>query len=152
LSAWAALWSGQAEGVVRVIMETGGSASRVVTEGLDALSRPGATWQFAPMPVGVATRGPLGGASAPNPTVAIASGATQARVAITEARREVVVRIDGQPAGGQPPLVLLVPMAEDTEPRIALVQPQSGAPYLLARFSDVPAGDYLVALEPRTDS
>jgi Putative zinc-finger len=148
LSAWAASWSGRAEATVRVIMETSGNASRVVTDGLEALSRPGTAWQFAAVPVAVPTRGPLAGGSAPPPTVALATGATQARVFVGEARREVVVRLDGQLAGGRPPLVLLVPVDEAAEPRLAVIEPRPGVAYMLARFSDVPAGDYVVAFEP----
>ena len=57
LSSWAEEWTGRVEAAVRVVVEAPGSASRVVTEGLEALSRPGTGWQFAAVPVGMPTRG-----------------------------------------------------------------------------------------------
>jgi hypothetical protein len=148
LGSWAEEWTGRVEAAVRVVMEAPGSASRVVTEGLEALSRPGTGWQFAAVPVAMPTRGPRARGAAASPTIALASGTPQARVAVGGARREIVVRLDALPGGRQPPLVLLVPVTEDGEPRVAMPEQQPGAPYLLARFDDVPPGEYVVAFEP----
>ena len=52
------------------------------------------------------------------------------------------------PADRQPPLVLLVPVAEGGEPRVADPEQQPGAPYLVARFDNVAPGEYVVAFEP----
>jgi hypothetical protein len=152
LGAWAAQWRGHAEGAVRVVLDATGAASHVVTEGLDGLTRPGASWQFAPIPVAVPTRGPRAGGAPSRPTVALAPGSQQARVAVGGARREIVVRIDGQPADRRPPLVLLVPLDNDVQPRLAVVESQPDLPYLLARFADVPVGEYVVAFEPFADA
>ncbi len=148
LASWADEWTGRVEAAVRVVMETPGSASRVVTEGLEALSRPGTGWQFAAVPVGMPSRGPRAQGAGSSPTIALASGTSQARVAVGGARREIVVRLDAVPEDRQPPLVLLVPVTQDGEPRLAVPEQQPGAPYLLARFENVPAGEYVVAFEP----
>jgi hypothetical protein len=148
LDTWAEEWTGRVEAAVRVVMAAPGSASRVVTEGLEALSRPGTGWQFAAVPVGMPTRGPRAQGKAPSPTVALASGTSQARVAVGGARREIVVRLDALPGDRQPPLVLLVSVTEDDEPRLAIPEQQPGAPYFVARFDDVPPGEYVVAFEP----
>jgi hypothetical protein len=147
LGSWAEQWTGRVEAAVRVVMEAPERASRVVTEGLEGLSRPGTGWQFAVVPVPMPTRGPRAGGAPPGPTIALAEGAAQARVAVGGARREIVVRLD-RPAADRPPLVLLVPVAGDGEARLAVPAPQAGTPYLIARFDDVAPGEYVVAFEP----
>jgi hypothetical protein len=148
LTIWAERFAGRAEAAVRVVVDAGSGASHVVTEGLEALSRVGSTWQFAAIPVATPTRGPR--SSAPGlPTVALATGVAQvARVAVGGARREVVVRLDAPQVGSVQPLVLLVPVSGDAEPRIVALEPQPGVAYLVARFTDLPVGEYVVAFEP----
>jgi hypothetical protein len=151
LASWAERWAGAAEAAVRVVLAAPGSASRIVTEGLDALARPGAAFQFAPVPAAIPTRGPRGrGAGPPRAALAVASanGTSLARIAVGGEQREVVVRLDTLPAGAQPPLVLLAPIAGPGEPRVALPERQPGLPYWIARFDDLPPGEYLVAFEP----
>jgi hypothetical protein len=147
LMAWSEHWSGRAEAAVRVVMDAHAGASRVLTEGLEALSRPGSAWQFAPLAVPAPTRGPRAGETERSPTVALAAGVhTQARVAVGGERREIVVRLDGHLDPGRAPLVLLIPDSGD--PRLALPEQPAGAPYWIARFADVPPGEYIVAFEP----
>lgn len=154
LATWVERWAGTAEAAVRVVLEAPGQASRIVTEGLDALTRPGTSWQFSLAPAPIPTRGLRGrGAIPPPPAVAVASldGAAQARVAVGGERGEVVVRVDGLPADQQAPLVLLVPVGQG-EPRVAAPQQHPDAAYAIVRFEDVPPGQYVVAFEPPADA
>jgi hypothetical protein len=154
LARWRERWAGAVEAAVRVVVEAPGQASRIVTEGLDTLARPGTSWQFALAPAPVPTRGLLGrGAVPPPPAVAVSSieGAGQARVAVGGDRREVVVRVDGVSVGWPLPLVLLVPLTGG-EPRLALPEPQPNVDYAIARFDDVAPGQYVVAFEPAPDA
>lgn len=151
LATWVERWAGTAEVAVRVVFEGAGQASRVVTEGLEPLTRPGTSWQFSLATAATPTRGlPGRGATPPRPTVAVAAlgGAAQARVAVSGERRDVVIRLDALPATQAPPLVLLVPLAGDAEPRVTAPARQPGVEYLIARFDNVPIGSYLVAFEP----
>jgi hypothetical protein len=135
-------------------MEAPGQASQIVTSGLDTLLRPGTGWQFSLAPAPMPTRGLRGrGAVPPPPPTAIASldGAAQARVAVGSERREVVIRVDRLPADRPVPLVLLVPLG-DGEPRVAAPEPQPNVDYAIARFDDVPPGQYVVAFEPTVDA
>ncbi|MFN8633031.1 MAG: hypothetical protein U0893_04185 [Chloroflexota bacterium] len=153
LTRWAESWSGSVEAAVRVVMDAAGQASRVVTEGLDAVARPGSAWQFTLAPAPTPTRGGRGrGAVPPPPAVAEASigGAGRVRVAVNGERHDVVVRLDALPADQEPPLVLLVPVSGGGEPRVAEPERQPGIAYLIARFNRLPAGEYLVAFEPRS--
>lgn len=152
LRQWRERWAGRAEGAIRVILEAPGQAARIVTEDLEALVRPGGLWQFAPAPVPILTKGAVrvrGGKAAPPPaTVALAPGTPQARVAVTGEIGEVVVRIDELPPGQTPPLVLLIPTKEGSEPKVEALEQPKGVVYLIARFENVEPGDYLVAFEP----
>lgn len=150
LARWAERWSGGVEAAVRVVVGAAGEASRVVTEGLDAIARPGTAWQFSLVPAPTPTRGARGRGAAPSqPTVAVAAigGAAQARVAVSGERRELVVRLDGLPVDEVSPLILLVPLGGTSE---AQPERQPGIAYLIARFEQVPAGEYLVAFEPQS--
>jgi anti-sigma factor RsiW len=152
LTRWAEGWAGAAAASVRVIVGTPGRASRALAEGLEGLSQAAAAPPpaFAPAPGPV--RGAYGRAAEPaQPTVAVTSmgGVAQARVAVSGDRREVVVRIDELPGERLPPLILLVPLGtDDEEPRVTVPERQPSIPYLIARFADVPTGDYIVAFEP----
>jgi hypothetical protein len=61
---------------------------------------------------------------------------------------EVVVRVDALPAGRRAPLVLLMPLTATTSPRVQELTRPRGARYWLARFEQVPPGEYAVAFEP----
>jgi hypothetical protein len=149
---WRERWAGRAEAAVRVVVAAPGAASRVVTEGLDALLRPGATWQFGAAPAAMPVRGVVAREAAPPPvTVALASGAAPARVAVNDAAREIVARLEALPVGAdprEPPFVALIPTTEGAEPRRQPLERRRGATYWVARFADVSAGDYMVVFEP----
>jgi hypothetical protein len=151
LAQWAERWTGNVEAAVRVVVATAGQSSRVVTEGLDALTRPGSNWQFSLVPAPTPTRGARGrGAVPPQPATAVTSlgGTAQARVAVSGERREVVIRLDDLPPGQPTPMVLLVPIGKNGVPQVAEPERPPGVPYHVARFEQVPAGEYLVAFEP----
>ncbi len=154
LARWRDRWSGLAEGAVMLVVETPGRASRIVTEGLEALLRPGSLWQFAPVAATPPTRGPArpdlpGGEDTPvAPIVVAASGKTLVRIALSEDEREVVVRLDRLPAGRAAPLVVLLPDDASQEPQVSELVRQPETDYYIARFSDLPAGQYVAFIEP----
>ena len=154
VAAWERQWNGQAEAALRVVLDAPGQAARVLTEGLQELARPSAAWQFAPAPAAIPTRG-AARRGAPQPIVVTASsaGGPSARVAVSGERGEVAVRIDGVPAGSEPPLVLLIPIDRGptpvaSEPRLALPEPSPGSDAWIARFDGLGPGEYLIAFEP----
>ena len=154
VAAWERRWNGQAEAALRVVMDAPGQAARVLTDGLEELARPSASWQFAPAPAAIPTRG-AARRGAPQPIVVTAGnpGGPSARVAVSGERGEVAVRIDGVPAGSEPPLVLLVPIDRGpapvaAEPRLAVPEPSPGSDAWIARFDGLGPGDYLIAFEP----
>ena len=138
-----------AEEVVRVVMGAAGTASSVVSAGLEAIARPatGAVLTHA----AVRTRGSVrrrgGDAEAPT-SVAVTPGRLQASVQVREEGRLVVVTVDDLPEDDAPPLVLLVAIAEETDPVVKELESEPGAERLIARFEDLVPGDYLVAFEP----
>jgi hypothetical protein len=146
LEIWTTNWAGKAEGAVRVVMEAPGKAATIVTDGLSEVLHPKARWRFALelMPA------PIRGESEPH-TISLASTTTtpRARLAVSNEAREIEARIDDWPAGQNPPLVLLVPIREDLEPRVAELRRPSGISYCIARFERVEPGDYLIAIEPQ---
>ncbi|GEM_PF-1404066 len=150
LTRWREDWRSRAEAAVRVIFESPGKAARVVTEGLETVIRPGGLWQFDLAPASVKVLGATRtrGHRKAAPTVALAQGTSQARVAVTSAISEIEVRVDEWPAGQDPPLVLLVPTQEEGAPRVQEPKRLPGTQSLIARFENVEAGDYLVAFEP----
>jgi hypothetical protein len=150
LAQWAERWVGQAEAAVRIMLEAPGSAARVLTDGMEGLARPGASWQFAPVPTAMPTRGPAGRRATSQPVIVSAGGdgTPSARVSVSGQRGEVAVRLDDLPAGQEPPLVLLVPTDRGGEPRLTLPVRQPDADFWIARFEKLEPGDYLVAFEP----
>jgi hypothetical protein len=158
LAAWEQRWNGQVEAAVRVILDAPGQAARVLTDGLQELTRPSASWQFAPAPAAIPTRGAVRHRGTPQPVVVAAASADgpSARVAVSGERGEVTVRVDGVPAGGEPPLVLLLPIDHGqpgagqlaAEPRLAVLEPSPGSDAWIARFDGLGPGEYVVAFEP----
>lgn len=147
---WRERWAGKAEAAVRVVMEAQETASRIITEGLETLTRPGGMWQFAlqPTPVPVVGTVRTRGQTAPSPVaVALAPGDLQARVAVS-GEKEISVRVDEWPPGQTPPLVLLISTTEKSEPQVKELERTRGATYLITRFENVEPGDYVVAFEP----
>ncbi|MCC7368989.1 MAG: hypothetical protein IT306_11230 [Chloroflexi bacterium] len=155
VAAWERRWNGQVEAALQVVVDAPGQAARVLTEGVEGLARPSAAWRFAPAPAAIPTRGAARRGAA-QPIVVTASGTAggpSARVAVSGERGEVAVRIDGVPAGQQPPLVLLVPIDRgpapvSAEPRLALPEPGAGSDAWITRFEGLAAGEYLLAFEP----
>jgi hypothetical protein len=154
LTKWRERWAGLAEGAVLVVVGARDGASRLVGDGLDALLRPGAGWQIAPAPLPLPTRGAPGpgheATEAPIPTMeaSLGPGGTRARIALGKATRELVVRVDRLPAGIPPPLIILVPQDSGMASRIAEPARQPGTDYHVARFTDLPAGQYFAFFEP----
>jgi hypothetical protein len=59
----------------------------------------------------------------------------------------IEVRLTPMAHRQRPPLVLLVPMQEEGEPRVGTLQQEQGGEFY-ARFEGVSPGEYLVAFEP----
>ena len=148
LQRWLDLSAGQAEAAVRVVMEASGEASRLVTEGLEAMTRPQGRWQFSLEEAIVPTLGDTPKRSAP-PLAAIAlhAGKHQARVSLS-GPGEVSVRVDEQLPGQVRPLVLLVPEEGQAEPQVKELETGPDGVYLIARFENVAPGQYLTLFEP----
>jgi hypothetical protein len=76
-----------------------------------------------------------------------------ARVAVSGARGEIVVRLDDVQPGLQPPLVLVIPtglgqVGPAHEPRLGTPEPSPGSDGWIARFGGMGPGDYLIVFEP----
>jgi len=89
LATWAESRDGRAEGAVRLAIDRALSFSRIFTQGLDDVLRPGASWQFAnDMLTATPVRGTLGA----NPiAVAVAPGSPRAIVAVSSEASEIEV-------------------------------------------------------------
>jgi hypothetical protein len=169
LARWRDRFASAADGAVRVALEETARTSHLVTEGLDALLRPGARWRFAPAPAVVRTRGAVrtrGGAptraipsripvrtrgSVPTPapvTAALAPGQPQARITLSGDGRSVEVQVEAPAGGPPPPLVLLVPDRPDAAPEVKEPARQGAMGAWIARFDILEPGDYLVLFEP----
>lgn len=148
LRSWRLRWEGRAEACLRVVLSGVHDVAHIVADGVESLARPGSHWQFGEALAVAPVRGGFG---APAEVVLSAGspehGAT-ARVEIrTGARPEIVVRIDD--SRDFAPLVLLVPVGDAAGvPFAASSRRLPGEPSVVARFVDVAAGDYLVAIEP----
>jgi hypothetical protein len=159
LTDWLDTWAGKVEGSVRVIIEKMAEAyslsnSRIESEGLEAILRPGGAWQFATAPSqgrGIQTRGTD---TQLRVKIVETASALKARVSLDEDHGAIVVSVDDFPNGQTPPLVLLVPTGEGLEPRVKMLErdPETGrlpeTSDLIARFEGVDPGQYLVAFEP----
>jgi hypothetical protein len=116
LARWARRWEEQAQAAVRVVVEGPGTASRVVVEGLDALTRPASSRQLTPAVA--PTRGTLGAPEPTELTLALGPGAPRARIEVSGDRGDIVVRLEPLPRGQKLPLVLLVDAQSDAPPRV----------------------------------
>jgi hypothetical protein len=145
LRRWTEDFGAQADGAVRMIVETSAKAVTVVTNGIDEVLRPEARWQFALQPAPLRIRG-----QSEHGSISIATTASKprARVAISSEAREVEVRIDDWPSDQLPPLALLAPVGATLEPKIQELSRIPGVSYCIARFENVQPGEYLIALEP----
>lgn len=151
LERWREVSAGLAEGVVEIVMSPARDATRIITEGMEALIRPGAGWRFSPQAAYPVVRG-VGGERRPC-KIAVAENpeGMRASVKIEEpprAGREIVVYMDRPPRARDLPIVLLISTVGDPGREIRIRQMEPQAVGLLARFEDVPDGDYILAIEP----
>ncbi len=154
LRRWRASSRGLAEGAVRVTVKAVKDASQIATDGMDGLLRPGAWWRFTPQPALVAVRGGEGNKKAPPKIARAETGDQIARVKVDdedERAREVVVSVDRFPREREAPIVMLASMGEGGEDKPRFIQMQRHGLGLLAKFRDLPPGEYLVAFEPFPD-
>ena len=148
LRQWLAEVSTKTGAAFRVALEAGERASRVVTEGLDMLFPPAPALQPVRVRGAVRTRGgPVRGATPPATTVPLSAASPQARVELQGDDGVIEVHVASVGQGQSPPLVLLVPMRDEGEPRVAALQQEGDGAYRV-RFEGVAPGDYLVAFEP----
>ncbi|MCK6554922.1 hypothetical protein L6Q96_10135 [Candidatus Binatia bacterium] len=151
LERWHRRWSDAAEAAARVVIEGTAAAGRVLAVGLDALSRPGSDWHFSPEPQAVPVRGATDETTdSAVLTTPVSAGGLRARVAVIGGDEgEIAVRVDDAPPGAPLPIVLLVDSAAAVPAvRVAALERQPDTSYAVARFEDLPPGDYVVALEP----
>jgi len=149
---WRSASAGLADGVVKVTIEAVKNASRIVTEGMDDLLRPGARWQFTLQTDPIAVRGAAGGRKQP-PKIALAggSGGSAARVKVEDhddSAREVVISVDQFPRSQPAPIVILTSIGNRGKDKPRILQMRRQGQGLIARYKDLPAGEYLVVFEP----
>lgn len=143
---WREHCAGASEGAVRLLMDEKSRAARAITEGLDAVLRPTPMWAFSAVAPATAVRG--AGPDSGMAPVAIAPGDSPAKVAVRGGSQgEVQVRVDKLEPGMSPPLILLLSLNGERQQIKELERP-AGASYWIARFRNLPPGDYLVAFEP----
>ncbi len=142
---WANVWSGRAEGAIRMTIEASTKASRIVTDGMEEFLVPGARWQFALATADTPVRGE---SNVETVSLALAPGTPQARVAVSGESGEVEVRVDHLPSNQRAPLVILTSVGEEFEPQVNELRRAPGTPYWIARFDGLEPGEYVVALEP----
>ena len=152
LHRWRSASSGLVEGAVRVAIAAARNASQIVTEGMENLLRPGAGWQFTLQTNPVAIRGAAGGRKAPPKTaLAAGPGGSVARVKVEDhddRAREVVISIDQFPRSHTAPIVILTSIGNRGKDKPRILQMRRQGQGLIARFKDLPAGEYLVVFEP----
>ncbi len=150
IKAWKERWDGRAEAALRVVMNSAEQASRALVESLETLARPGSDWHFELATQSSAVRGVA--ADAVDYTIVTAAGESGEPLARVSARAdgEVVVRIDSLPPESIDPIVLLIPTGSEEERDVMIAEAvlQPGSSFRLARFSDLAAGEYIVAFEP----
>jgi hypothetical protein len=147
-----ARWIDDPEGATaRVLLAATSAVSRIVSDEL-AARPPSVTRYLAafapPPPPSPAAR------AMPEPSLAWATalldlgGPSVSVATLTVTRRRIAVELIGIREGQQTPLVLLVPEGRDRRPLLAQASRQRGMPHFVAEFRDLPAGEYLIAVEP----
>ncbi len=143
---WLEHFSAAAEAAARVAIDGIGQISRAAGEGIAALVRPEARGRFAlvAMPGGIRTRG------GPVPTLGpgVAPGPATGQITVQADGRRIEVRLRGWPTQGVAPLVLLVPTVGDAAPQITPGERSREEGQVVAVFTDVEPGNYLVLVEP----
>jgi anti-sigma factor RsiW len=152
LRRWRQSWRGVADGALQVFIEHAAQARNVVAKGVEALTRSGSEWHFAPELQPIPVRGAaVTELDSTVMTTPQRQSEGRVRVAVhAGGRGSIVVRLDDLQADRLPPLVVLIGGLADASPsvRFAEVEQEVGSDYFIARFEDLPAGDYLVVLEP----
>lgn len=160
LAHWQTHRQGKAEAAARLVLEAADRTAQLLTEGLEALTTSGQAWSFALGAAPVRVRGRLGAApvrvrgrgaqgQAPVPLT------LQARLQVREATagtRDLQLQVEALPSHQPPPLVLLIPIDTETLPLVAELMPTSDGMSFVARFREVPPGEYLIAVEPMSDA
>jgi hypothetical protein len=145
---WHTTWAGKAQAAARLVLEAADRTAQLITEGLEVLSTPGQTWDFALGAAPVRVRGRRVRGQTPGPLT------PQARLQVHEIApgvRDVQLRVEALPSHQPPPLVLLIPIDTDTPPLVAGLMPTPDGTSFVARFREVPSGEYLLAVEPMRD-
>jgi hypothetical protein len=108
---WREKWKGQAAAAVRVIMDAREEATRLVTEGVEALLAPNPRWQFAYGGGGTKTRGTE--VSQPDQTIVVAHEDPGVQIFVERPAKRIVIKL---PVSGPP----------DSVPRAVLVNDETG--------------------------
>jgi hypothetical protein len=153
LQRWRKTWAGTAEAALRTVLQAPAQASRIIADGVEELARPGSNWAFSAEP---SFAGTLGDDDDDRDTAVLATqpltpDAPRALVELKAGEKSsIVVRIDNLPLGSNPPLVVLVAVKADREVvvQVAEVTSRPGTNSFVARFNQVPPGEYIVAFEP----
>jgi anti-sigma factor RsiW len=149
LRRWQTHWAGQAEAAVRLMLAAADHSARLITVGLEALIASGPTWNFA-LGVGpIRVRGPAVQAQTSMPSTPQAH--LRARETAPGAQ-ELQLRVEALPSQQVLPLVILIPIDMAASPLVAELMPTPDGMSCVARFNEVPYGEYLVAVEPRQDT
>ena len=146
-----------AVGAVRYLQEQGAellviacnTATALALDGLESLLVSHDNWTYAPVYGG--TRGDLSTQAGLLTEVVTTEATPPGRVRLYDTTRTLDVWLGARPAGALLPLVLLVPLSPG-----GVVQGQEPVPFPtddpacqhLARFTQVPPGEYLVLVEP----
>jgi hypothetical protein len=134
--------------VIRVAVQTGENMSRAVSEGLETLLTPPHPVQPVRVRGGLRTRGgQTRGGTTPRTMVPLSGENPLARVEVRGDSGIIEVHIAQRLQGQRLPLVLLVPMQDEVEPRVQTLLQENASEYY-ACFEDVRPGAYLVAFEP----
>jgi hypothetical protein len=149
---WLSASSGLVEGIVKVTVGAVKNASQVATDGMEDLLRPGARWRFGLQPDSVAVRGVQPRRRSPAKlALAVCSDGSSVRVKVEDhddGTCEVVISVDQFPHDRLMPIVILTSLGQGGTEGPRLLQMRRQGQGLIARFPDVPAGEYLVAFEP----
>ena len=152
LADWRERGAGLSQGALRVVNSAVENAYRVVTHSIDAIVCPQSEWQFQ---AAAPTAGVRGTASTADDVAVVETdrgvSGPSARVLVRAGEKgQVVVRVDGIAPDQPGPLVVLVLSGDDSTVVVRETQKQLGTTYWVARFENLHAGEYLVAVEPLT--
>ncbi|RPI23502.1 MAG: zf-HC2 domain-containing protein [Acidobacteria bacterium] len=143
-------WKKGAEGAVRVVVRQM-ATSEIITEGVDTLLRPNASWHF--VPIEISPRGGAKRGQGPRAVIQVESPesgpeARRARVGIELATGDISVSFDNFPPGRPYPRVLLIPLKGEVDPEKPEWRPLSLPGAETVEFSGLEPGEYFIAFEP----